>query len=73
MLTIFLEVFIEVVTILLLFYVLVSWLQSVGDFSPATRDQTCTHALESKVLTPGPPAKSLVFVCKRSCRLLAGV
>ena len=36
------KVFIEFVTILLLFYVLVLWLWGMGDLSSLTRDQTCT-------------------------------
>ena len=35
------KVFTEFVTILLLFYVLVSWLQGTWDPSSPTRDQTC--------------------------------
>ena len=36
------KVFIESVTILLLFYVLVFWLQAMWDLSSRTRDQTHT-------------------------------
>ena len=36
------KVFIEFVTILLLFYVLVFWLQGTWDLSSLTRDRTCT-------------------------------
>ena len=35
------KVFIEFVTILHLFYVLVLWLQGMWDLSSLTRDQTC--------------------------------
>ena len=40
-----LKVFIEFVTILLLFYVLVSWLQGMCDLNSLTRDWTYTHPL----------------------------
>ena len=36
------KVFIELVTILFLFYILVFWSQSMWDLSPLTRDQTRT-------------------------------
>ena len=36
------KVFIEFVTILLLFYVLVFWPQDMCDLGSLTRDQTCT-------------------------------
>ena len=52
------KVFIESVTILLLFYVLVFWLQGMWDLSSPTRDQTHTPALEGEVLTSGLPGKS---------------
>ena len=39
---IFLKVFIEFLTILLLFYVLIFWLWGMWDPSSPTRDQTCT-------------------------------
>ena len=57
-----LKVFIEFVTILLLFYVLVFWLWSMWDLSSLTRDQICTPALEGEVLNTGPPGKSLRIV-----------
>ena len=57
-----LKVFIEFVTILLLFYVLYFWLRGVWDLSSLTRDPTCTPALEGKVLTTGPPGKSLRYI-----------
>ena len=53
----FLKVFIEVVTILL-FYVLVLWPWGMWDLS-CQEDQTLPLTLESKVLTTGPPGKSL--------------
>ena len=54
------KVFIEFAAILFLFYVLGFRPQSMGDLSSPTRDQTCTPVLEDKVLTAGPPGKSLV-------------
>ena len=39
------KVFIEFVTTLFLFYVLVFWLQGMGDLSPLTRDQTHTFCI----------------------------
>ena len=52
------QVFIEFVTILLLFHVLVSWPRGMWDPSSQTKVWTCTLALEGKVLTTGPPRKS---------------
>ena len=52
------QVFIEFVTILLLFHVLVSWPRGMWDSSSQTKVWTCTLALEGKVLTTGPPRKS---------------
>ena len=43
--TIFFNIFIEFVTILLLFYVLVFWREGMWDLSSPTRDQTCTLCL----------------------------
>ena len=45
------KVFIKFVTILLPFYVLVSWLQVMWGLSSLTRDRTCPPALEGGVLT----------------------
>ena len=54
------KVFIEFVTILLLFYVfLVFWPWAMWDLSSPTKGRTCTPALEGEVLTTGPPEKSL--------------
>ena len=54
------EVFIEFVTILLLFYILVFfWPWGMWDLISLTRDQIHILALESEVLTIGPPGKSL--------------
>ena len=41
----FLKVFIEFVTILLLFYVLVFWPRGMWDLSSSTRDRTCTPCI----------------------------
>ena len=71
------NVFIEFVTILLLFYVLVFWPRGMRDLSSPTRVKTRTPALEGEVLTTGRPGKSLklflffkfiyLFVCLRLC------
>ena len=53
------KVLIEFVTISLLFYVFVFWLQGMWDLNSLTRDQPRTSALKGKVLTTGPPGKSL--------------
>ena len=55
--TIFLKVFFEFVTILLLFYVLAFWPKGMKDLSSPTRDWTC-ELQEGEVLTAGPPGKS---------------
>ena len=52
------KVFIESVTILLLFYAFIFCLQGMWDLSSPTRDQTHTPALEGKVLTTELPRKS---------------
>ena len=44
------KVFIEFVTILLLFYVLVFWPQDMCDLGSLTRDQTCTLYIEKQSL-----------------------
>ena len=56
----FFKVFIELVTILLLFYLLVFWPRGMWDLSSPTRDwpRTPCPALEGKVLTTGPRGKS---------------
>ena len=51
------KVFIEVVTVLLLFHDLVFWPQVMRDLNSPTRDQTHTPCTGGKVLTIGPPAK----------------
>ena len=61
-----LKVFIEFVTMLLLFFMsLVFWPRGKWDLSFLTRAGTVTPALESKILTTGPPGKSpqYVFFC----------
>ena len=59
-------VFIEFVTISLLFYVLVFRPQSSWDISSLTRDQThTTFALEGEVLTIGLPGKCPSFIFDR--------
>ena len=56
------KVFIEFVAVsLLLLNVLFFWPRGMGDLSFPTRDWTHTHALESEVLTTGPPRKSLTI------------
>ena len=52
------KVFIEFLTILLLFYILLFWPWGTWDLSCLTRDQTRTSSLEGEVLTSGPPRKS---------------
>ena len=48
---------IDFVTIVLLFYVLIFWLQGIWDLSSPARDQTPSPALEEEFLTTGPPGK----------------
>ena len=57
----FLEVFIEFVTILLLFCVLFFWPQCMWHLSYLTGIEPAPPALEGKVLTTGPPGKSHEF------------
>ena len=48
------NIFIEFVTVLLLFYALVFWPRGMWDLSFLTRDRTLTpYTLEGKVLTTG--------------------
>ena len=54
----FFLIFIEFVTILLLFYVLAFWPQGMWGLSSLTRDQTTPPVLEGEVLTTGLPGKS---------------
>ena len=53
------KVFIEFVTILLLFYVLVYGPQACGILTPQPGIELSLPALEGRVLTTGPPGKSL--------------
>ena len=53
------KVFIEFVTILLLFYVLVFWPQGMWNLSSPPGIKPAPPALEGEVLTTGPPGKSL--------------
>ena len=52
------KVFIEFVTILLLFYVLVFWPQGMWDLSSRPGIEPASPALEGEVLTTGPPGES---------------
>ena len=47
---IILKVFMEFVTILLLFYVMVFWPRGMWDLSPPTRDQTQTPCIDRQSL-----------------------
>ena len=65
------KVFIEFVTILLLFNILAFWPQRMWDPSSPNRDWACTPSLEGKVLTTGLPGKSLesgVLIIMASCK-----
>ena len=53
------KVFIEFVTVLLLFYVLVFWPQGMWLLGPRPGIEPAPPALEGEVLTTGPPEKSL--------------
>ena len=53
------KVFVEFVTVLLLFYVSVICMQSIWDLSFPTRDQTLTTFIGRQSLTSGLPGKSL--------------
>ena len=50
----FFRVFIESVTILLLFYVLVFWLKACGILAPQPGNKAAPPALAGKVFTTGP-------------------
>ena len=52
------KVFIEFITILLLFYVLIFWPQACGILAPQPGIKPSSPALEGKVITTGPPGKS---------------
>ena len=53
----FLKVFIEFITVLLLFYVLVVWPQGMWDLVPQAGIKPVPPALEGAVLTPGSSGK----------------
>ena len=63
----FLKVFIEFVTVLLLFYVLVLGPPGIMVLAPQPGMESTPPALEGKILTPGPPGKSQVqnFLIKK--------
>ena len=56
------KVFLEFVTVLLLFYVVIFWgdVRCVGVLAPRPRIEPATPALEGEVLTTGPPGKFLL-------------
>jgi len=59
------KVFVEFVTMLLLFYIFIFWLRVMWDLSFPSGDQTYiilppNPALEGKVLTTGHPGKSFL-------------
>ena len=56
----FFKDFIEFITILLLFYVLDFGSQACGILAPPAGMEPAPPALERKVLTTGPPGKSLL-------------
>ena len=60
---------IEFVTLLLLLYVLVFWLQGMWDLSSPTMYWTQTSALEGEVLTIGLRGKSLNYFLNQFCCL----
>ena len=56
------KVFTEFITILLLYYVLVFWLQGMWDLSSLPGIEHASLALEGEVLTTGWPGKSLEII-----------
>ena len=56
------KVFTEFITILLLYYVLVFWLQGMWDLSSLPGIEHASLALEGEVLTTGSPGKSLEII-----------
>ena len=54
------KVFIEFITVLLLFYILGFWPWGMLDLSSPVKNWTHTPAVESEVLTTGPSGKSLL-------------
>ena len=59
--TIFLKVFVDFVTILLLYYVVFFGLEACGILTPQPGIEPIPPALEGEVLTPGPSGKTLGF------------
>ena len=66
----FLKVFIEFVTILFLFSVLIFDCEAYRILASLPGIECAPPALEGKVFTTGPPGKSLVHIFKRSFCLL---
>ena len=66
-----LKVFIEFVTILLLFYVLVLWLQGMWDLRSPPGIKPAPPALEGEIVTTGLPGKSLMDFLFLTCRYIA--
>ena len=65
------KVFIEFVTVLLLFYVLgFFWPWGTQDLSSATRDRTHTPFIEGRVLTSVPLGKSLAHILMKKTEYL---
>ena len=58
----FLKVFVEFVTILLLYYVVFFGLEACGILTPQPGIEPTPPALEGEVLTPGPSGKTLGFL-----------
>ena len=63
------KLFVEFVTILLLFHVLVFWPQGMWDSQLLDQGSNLdpTPALEGEVLTTGPPGKSLSLFFFKNC------
>ena len=59
------KVFIESVTRLLLFYVLVFWPLGMWDLNPLPEMESSPPALEGKVLTTGPPGSPTYSLFKK--------
>ena len=71
----FLKFFIEFVTVLLLFYVLVFWPQGMWDLNSLTRDSTCTLCIGRQSLNhwTAREAPSLQLSNQRKKDILAGI
>ena len=63
------KVFIESVTRLLLFYVLVFWPLGMWDLNPLPEMESSPPALEGKVLTTGPPEVPPIHFLKNNKKL----